>query len=70
VSELNKVIESIASTYSSSGEDNIVSPLRKSMSELDYALPDFPYEDGHRIKDCIDKVWDEIDKLEGRYERS
>tara|TARA_R110001592_G_scaffold227484_1_gene483707 strand:- start:375 stop:533 length:159 start_codon:yes stop_codon:yes gene_type:complete len=50
----------------SNGEEKIFSPLRKAMSELDYALPDFPYEDGHRIKECIDKVWDEIDRTEGR----
>ena len=54
-------------TYSSSGEDKIVSPLRKAMSELDYALPDyiFDHKEGHKIKDCIDKVWEEIDEVEG-----
>ena len=52
----------------SNGEEKIISPLRKAMSELDYAIPEYVFdsEDGHKVKDCIDKVWEEIDKVEGR----
>ena len=55
-------------TYSSSGEDKIVSPLRKAMSELDYAIPEYVFnsEEGKQIHNLIQKVWNEIDKLEGR----
>tara|TARA_Y100001937_G_C6953150_1_gene255574 strand:- start:120 stop:329 length:210 start_codon:yes stop_codon:yes gene_type:complete len=68
VSELKEVMTSIALTYASSGEDKIVSPLRKAMSELDYAIPEYVFnsEEGKQIHDLIQKVWDEIDKLEGR----
>tara|TARA_B100000963_G_scaffold322750_1_gene307018 strand:- start:196 stop:396 length:201 start_codon:yes stop_codon:yes gene_type:complete len=50
----------------SDGMEKIVSPLRKAMSELDYAIPDYVFdsEDGHKIHDLIQKVWDEIDKFE------
>jgi len=46
--------------------EKIVSPLRKAMSELDYAIPDYVFdsEDGNKIHDLIQKVWDEIDKFE------
>ena len=52
----------------SSGEDKIVSPLRKAMSELDYGIPEYVFnsEDGKQIHNLIQKVWNEIDKLEGR----
>ena len=51
----------------SSGEEKIMSPLRKAMSELDYELPEdiFNHEKGHRIHDLIQKVWEEIDNVEG-----
>jgi|5B_taG_2_1085324.scaffolds.fasta_scaffold156626_3 hypothetical protein len=50
----------------SDGIEKIVSPLRKAMSELDYAIPDYVFdsEDGNKIHDLIQKVWDEIDKFE------
>ena len=50
----------------SDGIEKIVSPLRKAMSELDYAIPDYVFdsEDDNEIADLIQKVWDEIDKLE------
>jgi len=68
MSELKEVMTSIALTYASSGEDKIVSPLRKAMSELDYAIPEYFFnsEDGKQIHNLIQKVWNEIDKLEGR----
>jgi hypothetical protein len=52
----------------SSGEEKIISPLRKAMSELDYGLPEdiFNHEEGHRINDLIQKVWEEIDSVEKR----
>jgi len=52
----------------SSGEDKIVSPLRKAMSELDYTIPEYIFnsDDGKQIHDLIQKVWSEIDKVEGR----
>jgi len=48
------------------GIEKIVSPLRKAMSELDYAIPEYVFdsEDGNKIHDLIQKVWDEIDNLE------
>ena len=51
----------------SSGEEKIMSPLRKAMSELDYELPEdiFNHEKGHRINDLIQKVWEEINNVEG-----
>ena len=50
----------------SSGEEKVMSPLRKAMSELDYGLPEdiFNHEEGHRINDLIQKVWEEIDSVE------
>tara|TARA_Y100001937_G_scaffold79086_1_gene107192 strand:- start:389 stop:559 length:171 start_codon:yes stop_codon:yes gene_type:complete len=50
----------------SDGMEKIKSPLRKAMSKLDYAIPDYVFdsEDGHKIHDLIQKVWDEIDKFE------
>ena len=50
----------------SDGMEKIISPLRKAMSELDYAIPDYVFdsEDGNKIHDLIQKVWDEIDKFE------
>ena len=50
----------------SSGEDKIVSPLRKAMSELDYAIPEYVFnsKEGKQIHDLIQKVWNEIDNLE------
>jgi len=67
MSELKEVMTSIALTYASSGEDKIVSPLRKAMSELDCTLPNwfFDSEEGLKVHDAIQKVWSEIDKLEG-----
>jgi len=67
VSELKEVMTSIALTYASSGEDKIVSPLRKAMREIDYAIPEYVFDskDGKEIHDLIQKVWSEIDKLEG-----
>jgi len=46
--------------------EKIVSPLRKAMSELDYEIADYVFdsEDGHKIHDLIQKVWDELDKFE------
>ena len=46
--------------------EKIVSPLRKAMSKLDYAIPDYVFdsEDGIKIHDLIQEVWDEIDKFE------
>tara|TARA_R100000234_G_C4889676_1_gene130902 strand:+ start:296 stop:472 length:177 start_codon:yes stop_codon:yes gene_type:complete len=48
------------------GVEKIVSPLRKAMIKLDYAIPEdvFDSEDGNKIHDLIQKVWDEIDNLE------
>ena len=36
------------------------------MSKLDYAIPDYVFdsEDGIKIHDLIQEVWDEIDKFE------
>lgn len=50
----------------SDGIEKIVSPLRKAMSKLDYAIPDYVFdsEDGIKIHDLIQEVWDEIDKFE------
>lgn len=50
----------------SNGIEKIVSPLRKAMSELDYAIPEYVFdsEDRHKIHDLITKVWEEIDNLE------
>ena len=50
----------------SDGIEKIVSPLRKAMSKLDYAIPDYVFDskDGKKIHDLIQKVWDEIDKFE------
>lgn len=50
----------------SDGIEKIVSPLRKAMSKLDYAIPNYVFdsEDGKKIHDLIQKVWDEIDKFE------
>jgi hypothetical protein len=46
--------------------DKTVSPLRKAMSELDYGIPEYVFdsEEGHKVHDLIQKVWDEIDKIE------
>jgi hypothetical protein len=48
------------------GVEKIVSPLRKAMSELDYAIPEYVFdsEEGTKIHKLIQKVWDEIDKSE------
>jgi len=45
-----------------------MSPLRKAMSELDYGLPEYIFdsEEGQSIADLIQKVWDEIDNVEGK----
>ena len=50
----------------SDGIEKIVSPLRKAMSELDYGIPEYVFdsEDGNKVHDLIQKVWDEIDNLE------
>tara|TARA_R100000656_G_scaffold2702_1_gene4400 strand:- start:273 stop:461 length:189 start_codon:yes stop_codon:yes gene_type:complete len=50
------------------GEEKIMSPLRKAMSELDYGLPEYIFdsEEGQSIADLIQKVWEEIDNIEGR----
>lgn len=42
------------------------SKLRKAMSELDYAIPEYVFdsEEGEQIHNLIQKVWDEIDNLE------
>ena len=50
----------------SSGEEKIISPLRKAMSELDYGLPEYIFdsEEGQSIADLIHKVWEEIDSVE------
>ena len=52
----------------SSGEEKIMSPLRKAMSELDYGLPEYIFdsEEGQSIADLIQKVWEEIDNVEKR----
>ena len=52
----------------SSGEEKIMSPLRKAMSELDYGLPEYIFdsEKGQSIADLIQKVWEEIDNVEKR----
>ena len=49
----------------SDGIEKIVSPLRKAMSELDYGIPEYVFdsEDGNKLHDLIQKVWDEIDSL-------
>ena len=67
MSELKEVMTSIALTYTSSGECKYDSPLRNAMSELDYAIPEYVFDskDGKEIHDLIQKVWSEIDKLEG-----
>tara|TARA_R110002167_G_scaffold21577_1_gene78158 strand:- start:363 stop:539 length:177 start_codon:yes stop_codon:yes gene_type:complete len=50
----------------SSGEEKIKSPLRKAMSELDYGIPEYVFdsEEGREVHDLIQRVWEEIDKLE------
>ena len=50
----------------SDGIEKIKSPLRKAMSELDYGLPEYVFdsEEGNKVHNLIQKVWDEIDKLE------
>tara|TARA_R100000781_G_scaffold55274_1_gene36016 strand:- start:482 stop:658 length:177 start_codon:yes stop_codon:yes gene_type:complete len=50
----------------SNGVEKITSPLRKAMSELDYAIPEYIFdsENGTNIHKLIQKVWDEIDKFE------
>ena len=42
------------------------SPLREAMSKLDYALPDYVFDsdEGEDIQECIENVWEEIDKIE------
>ena len=42
------------------------SSLRKAMSKLDYTLPDYVFdsEEGGDVQECIDNVWEEIDKIE------
>ena len=42
------------------------SSLRKAMSKLDYALPDYVFDsdEGKDIQECIENVWEEIDKIE------
>ncbi len=42
------------------------SPLREAMSKLDYALPDYVFDsdEGKDIQECIENVWEEIDKIE------
>ena len=42
------------------------SALRKAMSKLDCAIPDYVFDDdeGSEISQCISDVWDEIAKVE------
>ena len=49
---------------------NQKSKLRKAMSELDYAIPEYVFnsEEGKQIHDLIQKVWNEIDNIESRLE--
>ena len=49
-------------------EQKKMSPLRKAMSELDYGLPEYVFdsEEGREVHDLIQKVWDEIDNVEGK----
>ena len=49
-------------------EQKKMSPLRKAMSELDYGLPEYVFdsEDGKKVHDLIQKVWNEIDNVEGK----
>jgi len=49
-------------------EQKKMSPLRKAMSELDYGLPEYVFdsEEGCEVHDLIQKVWEEIDNIEGR----
>ena len=43
-----------------------VTELRKAMSKLDCAIPDYVFDsdEGSEIAQCISDVWDEIDKVE------
>ena len=43
-----------------------MSKLREAMSKLDYALPDYVFnsDEGKDIQECIENVWEEIDKIE------
>ena len=49
-------------------EQKKMSPLRKAMSELDYGLPEYVFdsEEGREVHDLIQKVWNEIDNVEGK----
>ena len=44
----------------------MMSELRKAMSKLDYALPDYIFdsEEGEDIQECIENLWEEIGKIE------
>tara|TARA_R110000822_G_scaffold102913_1_gene229429 strand:- start:284 stop:433 length:150 start_codon:yes stop_codon:yes gene_type:complete len=44
----------------------MMSELRKAMSKLDYALPDYIFdsEEGEDIQECIENLWEEIEKIE------
>jgi len=50
----------------SSGEEKIKSPLRVAMSNLDYGIPEYVFnsEEGREVHNLIQRVWEEIDKLE------
>ena len=47
-------------------KDKEHSALRKAMSKLDYAIPDYVFDsdEGSEIAQCISDVWDEIAKVE------
>ena len=50
----------------SDGIEKIKSPLRVAMSNLDYGLPEYIFdsEEGREVHNLIQRVWEEIDKLE------
>ena len=50
----------------------MMSELRKAMSKLDYALPDYVFDsdEGQDIQECIENVWEEIDKIEKQQEKN
>tara|TARA_R100001530_G_scaffold116279_1_gene83310 strand:+ start:609 stop:872 length:264 start_codon:yes stop_codon:yes gene_type:complete len=47
-------------------KDKEHSALRKAMSKLDSAIPDYVFDDdeGSELSQCISDVWDEIAKVE------